>query len=71
MAALLRRTQNGRPGVALINTHPAKMLDRMTAITGHAVELPLQFNRFMAQTAKKDKIDPTLPALRKILTKYN
>ncbi|MBJ2184786.1 MAG: threonine synthase [Muribaculaceae bacterium] len=71
VAALLRRTQNGRPGVALINTHPAKMLDRMTAITGHAVELPLQFNRFMAQTAKKDKIDPTLPALRKILTKYN
>lgn len=47
------------------------MLDRMTAITAMLWSCSLQFNRFMAQTAKKDKIDPTLPALRKILTKYN
>ena len=71
VAALLRRADASRPGVALINTHPAKALDRMTAITGRAVELPLQFNRCMARPVVKEKIDPTIPALRKILLKYN
>lgn len=71
IAALLRRSDLSRPGVALVNTHPAKALDRMTSITGRAVELPLQFNRCMARTVEKEKIDPTIPALRKILLKYN
>ncbi|MDE6454043.1 MAG: pyridoxal-phosphate dependent enzyme [Muribaculaceae bacterium] len=71
VSALLRRIRPGRHGVALINTHPAKALDRMTAITGRAIELPLQFTRFMARTVVKDKIDPTLPALRKILLRHN
>lgn len=69
--ALNRRKHNSRPGVALVNTHPAKMLNRMTAITGHTVELPLQFTGFMASHFAKEKIDPTLPALRKIINKYN
>ena len=71
IATLLRRSDRSRPGVALANTHPAKALDRMTAITGRAVELPLQFNRFMGKPINKEKIDPTLPALRKLLIKYN
>ncbi|MDE6137198.1 MAG: hypothetical protein K2F97_06970, partial [Muribaculaceae bacterium] len=71
IATLLRRPDRSRPGVALANTHPAKALDRMTAITGRAIELPLQFNRFMGTPIRKEKIDPTLPALRKILTKHN
>lgn len=55
----------------MVNTHPAKVLDRMTAITGHAIELPLQLTGFMAGPHAKEKIDPTLPALRKILLKSN
>lgn len=69
IAALMRRGDTSRAGVALVNTHPAKALDRMTAITGRAVEMPLQFTRFMAAPIVKEKIDPTLPALRKLLIK--
>lgn len=69
--SLMRRPDPGRPGVAMVNTHPAKILDRMTAITGRAIELPLQLNRSMGREVRKERIFPTLPALRKILMKYN
>lgn len=69
--SLMRRSRPGRTGLAMVNTHPAKVLDRMTAITGRAVELPLQLNRAMDRPISKERISPTLPALRKILLKYN
>ncbi len=71
IATLLQRPAGSKAGVALVNTHPAKFLDRMTSITGRAIELPLQLTRFMASPIIKEKIDPTLPALRKIIIKNN
>jgi len=71
IATLLRHAEPGHTSVALVNTHPAKVLDRMTSITGHSIELPLQLTRFMAAPIVKERIDPTLPALRKILIKNN
>lgn len=71
IVSLMRRHDMSRPGIAFVNTHPAKLLDRMTAITGRTVELPLQFTRFMAPPSVKVQIDPTLPALRKIIQKFN
>ncbi len=69
ISALMDTASDATPAVALVNTHPAKVLDRMTAITGHSIELPLQLTGFMARPHVKEKIDPTLPALRKILLK--
>ena len=71
IASLMHRASATSPCIAMVNTHPAKVLDRMTAITGHAIELPLQLTGFMAGPHAKEKIDPTLPALRKILLKSN
>lgn len=69
--SLMRRPDSQRPGIAMVNTHPAKFLDRMTAITARAIELPLQLNRAMGAVVRKERIYPTLPALRKILLKHN
>ncbi|MDE6499036.1 MAG: pyridoxal-phosphate dependent enzyme [Muribaculaceae bacterium] len=71
IASIMPGVSESSPGVALVNTHPAKVLDRMTSITGHSIELPLQLTGFMARPHVKEKIDPTLPALRKILLKTN
>ncbi|MDE6109217.1 MAG: hypothetical protein K2F72_02895 [Muribaculaceae bacterium] len=71
IASLMPRASESSPCVAMVNTHPAKVLDRMTSITGHSIELPLQLTGFMARPHVKEKIDPTLPALRKIIMKTN
>ena len=54
-------------GVVFATAHPAKSLDTMTAITGKAVELPLQLTKFMARGKSPVKIPPTYSALRKFL----
>ena len=56
------------PVVVMATAHPAKSLDSMTAITGRAVELPLQLTRFMSKGVVPLKIPPTYPALRKFIT---
>lgn len=58
---------NNTPAVVLATAHPAKSLDVMTAITGRAVELPLQLTRFMTKGTPPAKIPPTYQALRRIL----
>lgn len=58
------------PAMVYATAHPAKSLDTMTAITGRAIELPLQFTRFMKEPARREtplKLPPTYPALRKLL----
>ena len=41
----------------------------MTAITGRAIELPLQLTRFMTNGVVPAKLPPTYPALKKYLMK--
>jgi threonine synthase len=53
--------------VIAATAHPAKSLDVMTAITGRAVELPLQLTRFMAKPEPPVKLAPTYQALRKLI----
>ena len=59
------------PAVVLATAHPAKSLDTMTAVTGRAIELPLQLTRFMARGAQPVKMPPTYHALRKYLMNIN
>lgn len=54
--------------VVMATAHPAKSLDTMTAITGRAVELPLQLTRFMGRQLPPAKIAPSYQAFRKLLT---
>ena len=55
------------PKVVFATGHPATRLDIMTGITGSAIELPHQLNRFMSGRHSAVIIPPTIPALRKIL----
>ncbi len=59
----------GSHNVALSTAHPAKSLDTMTAITGRAIELPLQLTRFMTKGVVPAKLPPTYAALKKYLMK--
>ncbi len=70
-AALRRNLQPGAIGVALATAHPALSIDRMTAITGRAIELPLSLTRFMGIQPDTDKIPPTYPAFRRYLSKFH
>ena len=54
--------------VVMATAHPAKSLDTMTAITGRAVELPLQLTKFMGRQLPPAKIAPSYQAFRKLLT---
>lgn len=54
-------------GLMLATAHPAKSLTAMSAITGRAIDLPLQLTRFMTGRDQRRKIGPTYDALRKIL----
>ena len=54
--------------VVMATAHPAKSLDTMTAITGRAVELPLQLTKFMGRPIPPIKIAPSYQAFRKLLT---
>ena len=58
---------DGLPIVVPATAHPAKSLDAMTAITGRAMELPLQLMNMMNTSRPGARIAPTLPALKKYL----
>lgn len=60
----------GVPVVTLATGHPAKLLDTMTAITGASVEMPEKLACFInARRVPVHKIPPTMPALRKAISK--
>lgn len=67
IAAARLKAPADKPTVVLATAHPAKSLDKMTAVTGRTVELPLQFTRFMSKPRTATKIAPTYPALKKII----
>ncbi len=70
LAALERLDSDaGSRSVVLATAHPAKSLDKMTAVTGRAVELPLQLTRFMVKGSAPIKLPPTYHALKKFLLK--
>jgi len=70
-AALRRNLRPGAIGVVLATAHPALSIDRMTAITGRAIELPLSLTRFMGIHPDTDKIPPTYPAFKRYLSKFH
>lgn len=69
--AAVRAVQHSGPKVVFATVHPAKQLDAMTAITGAAIELPMQLTRFMHVKRHPIKVPPTLPALRKLILNVN
>ncbi len=71
IAAARVKAPSDRPVVVLATAHPAKSLDKMTAVTGRAVELPLQMTRFMSRPVVADKLAPTYAALKKYILNPN
>lgn len=69
--AAVRAVPHNGPKVVFATGHPAKQLDAMTAITGAAIELPIQLTRFMHVKRHPAKVPPTLPALRKLIMNVN
>lgn len=67
IAAARQAAPSGVPLVVLATSHPAKSLDKMTAVTGRAVELPLQLTRFMSKPKPTAKLAPTYAALKKYI----
>jgi threonine synthase len=55
----------GETGLMLATAHPAKSLDAMTAITGRAMDLPLQLTRFMNGIDKREQIAANYKMLRR------
>jgi threonine synthase len=55
----------GETGLMLATAHPAKSLDAMTAITGRAMDLPLQLTRFMNSIDKREQIAANYKMLRR------
>lgn len=66
LAAARRLAPEGKC-VVMATAHPAKSLDRMTAITGRSVELPLQLTRFMSKPRPAVRLAPSFAALGKLL----
>lgn len=64
--ALRKDLPAGHAGLMLATAHPAKSLTAMSAITGRAIDLPLQLTRFMTGRDQRRKIGPTYDALRKV-----
>ncbi|MDE6207521.1 MAG: threonine synthase [Muribaculaceae bacterium] len=67
MAAAEKFDADGAPKIVFATGHPAKQLDAMTRITGGAIEMPHQINKWMTGRRQPLIIPPTLPALRKHL----
>lgn len=65
--ALRRTLPDGYAGLMLATAHPAKSLTAMNAITGRAMDLPLQLTKFMSDRDYRIPIMPTYAALQKIL----
>lgn len=57
----------GETGLIMATGHPAKSLTAMSAITGRAMDLPLQLTRFMNGIDHRRPIMPMYPALRDII----
>lgn len=65
--ALRSGLPDGHTGLMMATGHPAKSLTAMNAITGRAIELPLQLTNFMTGRDQRIRIVPTYDSLRQIL----
>ena len=68
--ALTEHLADDEIGLIMATGHPARSLTAMNAITGRAMDLPLQLTRFMAGRDMRRKIQPTYSALRKAILDY-
>ncbi len=64
---LKRNLKPGQTGLLIATAHPAKSLAAMNAITGRAMELPLQLNAFMTGQDHRICISPNYNVLRHII----
>ena len=65
--AMCHALPKGNTGLIMATGHPAKSLTAMNAITGRAMELPLQLTNFMTGKDQRQRIRPTYDDFRKIL----
>lgn len=65
--ALRNNLAEDHVGLMMATGHPAKSLTAMNAITGRAVELPLQLTYFMTGRDRRKRLTPTYDALRQVL----
>ena len=65
---LRRNLRPGQTGLIIATAHPAKSLAAMNAITGRAMDLPLQLNAFMTGQDHRIRISPNYNVLRHIIT---
>lgn len=70
-AAATTRVPKGHAALIVGAAHPAKSLTAMSAITGRAMELPLQLTRFMTGKDLRQRIAPTYDALRTVIMNQN
>lgn len=59
------------PCLLMATAHPAKSLAAMNAITGRAMDLPLQLTRFMSGTDMRRRIQPDYKELKEIILRNN
>ena len=62
---------DGETGLMIATGHPAKSLTAMSAITGRAMDLPLQLTHFMAGRDLRKRIQPSYTALRNIIMEHS
>jgi threonine synthase len=56
--------REGETGLMLATAHPAKSLDAMTAITGRAMDMPLQLTHFMDGIDRREQMSANYKQLR-------
>jgi threonine synthase len=66
-AGLKRMLPKGQTGLFVATAHPAKSVATMNAITGRAVDLPLQMNAFMTGFDHRIKMMPNYESLKRII----
>jgi len=63
--------RKGQTGLMLATAHPAKSLTTMTAITGRALDLPLQLTAFMTGRDHRVRIPPIYSHLKTFIEEIN
>lgn len=69
--ALNKHLSDNRKGLLFATAHPAKSLATMTAITGKAIDMPLQLNAFLAGRDHSFSMSPDFRALRNFIIHVN
>lgn len=70
-AGIMRHAGNDDVCLVPATAHPAKSLTAMSAITGRAMDLPLQLTRYMRANIATPSLPPTYAALRSAILAHN